>query len=290
MKPLRQFLAAARESHTALGHFNMSDLAAFKAIAAVAKEKNTPLIIGTSEGEREFFGVRDAASIVRNAREEGIPVFLNADHTKSIEKIKEAVEAGYDAVLFDAGERSLEDNIRETKDVVSWVRDFNKKHGTDVLVEGELGFIGSSSVMLDSLPERAATEESQFTTVEQIRAYTEQTGVDLVAPAVGNIHGMLKDAPNPQIRIDRIRELCAATEASVVLHGGSGISDEQFLHAIKAGISVVHINTELRIAWKRGFELAFLSHPNDIVPYKIIPDAIAEMQETIRKRVELFTS
>jgi fructose-bisphosphate aldolase class II len=289
IKSLRQYLAEAQEQKRAIGHFNVSDLVAFQAIVSVAKERNIPVIIGTSEGERGFIGAREIAALVRAQREKNIPVFLNADHTHSFEKIQEAVEAGYDAVLFDWGAKHLDENITETKKVVAWVREYNREHGTDVLVEGELGYIGTSSTLLDEVPEGAAIQESQLTSVADLKKFVEETGVDLVAPAVGNVHGMLKSGAEPALHIPRIKELAEATDAGFVLHGASGNTDEQLRRAVEAGVRIVHVNTELRVAWKRGFELAFLSHQNEIVPYKILPDAIEEVRQVVEKKISLIS-
>ncbi|OGM91880.1 hypothetical protein A2755_00755 [Candidatus Wolfebacteria bacterium RIFCSPHIGHO2_01_FULL_48_22] len=288
MKTLREYLREAKKNHHAVGHFNVSDLVALRAIGAVAAEKNTPIIIGTSEGEREFLGVNEIAALIRAMREKrGIPVFLNADHTKSFEKIKEAVEAGYDAVLFDRGAAPLDENIEKTKEVVSWVRAYNEKHSTDILVEGELGYIGTSSVMLDELPVGAAVDAAQLTTVADVTRFVDETGVDLIAPAVGNIHGMLKGG-NPHLDTHRIKELVGATEAGVVLHGASGLSDEQVRISVEAGVRIVHVNTELRAAWRHGFDLALVSHPNELVPYKILPEAVEEVKKVVERKVKLF--
>src|SRR3989338_6418152 len=102
----------------AIGHFNFAELTVLKAATGAARELNVPIILGTSEGERDFIGVKQAVALIKSYRAEGVPVFLNADHTKSLEKIKEAVAAGYDAVLFDGSELSLEENIKKTREVV----------------------------------------------------------------------------------------------------------------------------------------------------------------------------
>ncbi|HUY69528.1 MAG TPA: class II fructose-bisphosphate aldolase, partial [Candidatus Tyrphobacter sp.] len=245
MKNIKETIKEAEDKKIAVGHFNISDLAGLKAIFETARRLGLPVLIGTSEGEREFVGPRQAVALVESLREEyNWPVFLNADHTHSLQKIKEAVEAGYDAVLFDGGKLPFEENLRQTKEVVSYVRATRP----EVTVEGELGYIGTSSAVFEKLPEGAAANEAQFTSVEEAKRFVEETGVDFLAPAVGNVHGMFKNAPNPRLDIDRIRAIKEAVGIPLVLHGGSGIVDEDFTAAVKAGISVVHINTEIRVA------------------------------------------
>lgn len=284
MFSLYDAIREAESKKIAVGHFNISDLTAFKGIFEAAVKLNTPVIIGVSEGEREFLGVKNAASLVKNLRGEGFPIFLNADHTHSLDKAKEAVDAGFDAVLFDGGKLPIEENIKITKEVV----DYAKNKNESILVEGELGYIGSGSVILKEMPEGAAVSENDFTQPEIAREFVEKTGIDLLAPAVGNIHGMFANMPNPRLDIKRIMDIRSASNAPLVLHGGSGTSDEDFSQAIEAGISVIHINTEIRIAWRQGMEKALRDNPENIVPYKVLPVAIEEIQGVVSKRLKLF--
>ncbi|OGM94976.1 tagatose-bisphosphate aldolase, partial [Candidatus Wolfebacteria bacterium RIFOXYD1_FULL_48_65] len=263
MKTLREYIEDAKLRKVAIGHFNISDLAGLKGIFEAAKELNLPIIIGLSEGERDFVGTKNAADMVRNLREQyGYPIFINADHTHSLEKIQEAVNAGFDAVLFDAGKLPFEENIAKTKEVVEWV----KKTRPEVLVEAELGYLGTSSTILKEVPEGAAIKLEDLTKPEEAKRFVQETGIDLLAPAVGNIHGMFKDAPNPNLFIERIAELRVAAGVPMVLHGGSGIRDEDFIAAIQNGIAIVHINTEIRLAWRQGMERALSEKPDEVTP------------------------
>lgn len=287
MKTLREYIADARERKVAIGHFNISDLAGLKGIFEAAKELNLPVIIGLSEGEREFVGAKNAADLVRNLREQyDYPIFLNADHTHSFEKIKEAVEAGFDAVLFDAGKLPLEDNIEKTKEVVAWVRATRP----EVLIEAELGYIGSSSTIMTEVPEGAAVNKEDLTDPEVAARFVKETGVDLIAPAVGNLHGMFKNAPNPDLDIERVAALRDATGIPMVLHGGSGIKNEDFTAAIANGISIVHINTEIRLAWRQGMEKALKEKPDEVTPYKLLIDSKDAVKEVVAERLKLFNT
>lgn len=284
MEKLRDILGGQRAG--AIGHFNISDSVGLRAIVEGARELDVPVLIGTSEGERKFLGPRQAAALVRSLREElQYPVYLNADHTHSLEKIKEAVEAGYDAVLFDGGKLPLEENIRATKEVVAYVRSVNP----DIVVEGELGYIGSSSEILSGVPEGAAMKPEDLTSPEDAARFVRETGVDLLAPAVGNLHGMFADAPNPRLDIERIKAIKAAVGIPLVLHGGSGILDEDFRLAIAAGISIIHINTEIRLAWRKGIESALASHANEVVPYKLLQGSFDGVKGVVKQRLALFS-
>ena len=281
MDNLRQIIKSAEKNKVAIGHFNISDLTALKAIFEAAEELNVPVIIGTSQGEADFLDRQEAAALVKALREKNdFPIFLNADHAHSFEEVKEAVEAGYDAVLFDAGKLSLDENIRQTKKAVELAKSINP----DILVEGELGYIGSSSRVMEKLPKGL----SNLTSPEDAARFAEETGIDLLATAVGNIHGMFKDMPNPALDISRIKGIKEAVNIPLVLHGGSGISDDDFKKAIEAGISVIHINTELRIAWRKGMEEGLKDNPEEIAPYKVLPEAVAEIKEVVYNRLKLF--
>lgn len=285
MKTLREYVEDAKQRKVAIGHFNISDLAGLKGIVEAAKKLDLPVIIGLSEGEREAVGAKNAACLVRNLREQyDHPIFLNADHTHSFEKIKEAVEAGFDAVLFDAGKLSLEENIEKTKEVVAWVRATRP----EVLIEAELGYIGSSSTIMTEVPEGAAVRKEDLTDPDIAARFVKETGVDLLAPAVGNLHGMFKNAPNPDLDIDRIAALSDDTGVPLVLHGGSGIKNDDFVAAIASGISIVHINTEIRLAWRQGMEKALREKPDEVTPYKLLIDSMDEVKKVVSERLKLF--
>jgi len=285
MKTLRQIIKEAEQSRTAIGHFNISECVALKGIFKAAQELNLPVIIGLSEGEQNFFGTKNAALIIKNLRQEfNWPIFINSDHTKSLEKIKEAVEAGFDSVHFDGGKLPFEENIKKTKEVVEYAKSINP----NILVEAELGYLGASSMILKEIPKGAAIKEEDLTKPEQAAQFVKETGVDLLAPAVGNIHGMFKNAPNPHIDLARIGKIKELAGMPLVLHGGSGIRDEEFIKAIDAGISIIHINTEIRLAWRQGMEKALAENSEEITPYKILPAAIEEIKKATERRMRLF--
>ena len=282
MKTLKEYTVEAQKKGIAVGHFNISNSDGFWAVVLGAKELNLPVIIGASEGERDFIGVRQLAAMVRSYREAaGQPVFLNADHTYSFDRVKEAVDAGYDAVIFDGTELSFEDNVATTKKCVEYARSKNP----DILIEAEIGFIGKSSKLLDAVPEGVG----RLTSVEEAKSFIDATGVDMLAPAVGNVHGMVKGG-EPALNIERIGEIKNATGLPLVLHGASGNSVEDIQKAIKAGISIIHINTELRVAFKGGLMQALQEHPDEIAPYKYLKGARNAMQKVVEEKLKLFNN
>ena len=287
MRTLLEALQSADARHVALGHFNISDLSGFHAVVRVGRRLNLPVMIGVSEGEREYIGVNEIASLVRLAREEyGWPLYLNADHTHSLEKAKAAAEAGFDEIIFDASRKPFEENIRETKQAVEILKSIRP----DVVVEGESGYIGASSEIVETVP----AESLKLTTPEEAAQFVAETKVDVLAPAVGNMHGLLPSMVRGEVHkrldIERIRQIKQKCGTFLTLHGGSGTADADFLAGIGAGLTIIHVNTELRVAWRRGLENSLQGHAHEVTPYKILPGAEAAMEQVIAGRLVLFSS
>jgi fructose-bisphosphate aldolase class II len=285
MRSLRELLQEAQQSGVAIGHFNISDLVLLKAVFAAARELNVPVLVGLSEGEREFVGVRPIAAFVRELREEfAFPIFLNADHTHSLGKAVEAAKAGFDSIVFDMSALPFEENVRQTKQAVEALKAINPS----MLVEGEIGDIGTGSEIHEMSPDLSKGLSSP----EEGRQFVESTGVDILAPAVGNMHGMLRSMVHgdtkKRLHIERIAGIKRATGVFLTLHGGSGTDDEDLRKAIAAGINIVHINTELRVAWRQGLEQGLAKHPGEVVPYKILPSAVDSVKQVVSSRLRLF--
>jgi fructose-bisphosphate aldolase class II len=285
MKTLRECTKEARVSGYAIGHFNISDSNQLNAIAGAAREVGVPVVIGLSEGEREFIGGRKAVAMVRAAREEfGIDIFLNADHAHEVKGCKNAIDQGFDSVIFDGTKLSLEENIEKTTEVVTYAQ----ASGRDVIVESELGYIGTSSKLLDDVPEDVVLDS--LPTAEDAVRFVEQTGIDALAPAVGNLHGMLKGRSNPSLQISLIEAIRAALpDIDLVLHGGSGLTREDFRSAIQAGMNVVHINTQIRVAYRKGIEGALKERPEEVAPYRYLNAGRDAVQQIVSERLELFS-
>src|SRR5215467_12253809 len=287
MQTLRNVLKQAEENRVAIGHFNIADFVLLKAVFAAAQELKVSVIIGVSEGEREFIGVRQIAVLVRSLRDEfDFPIFLNADHTHSLGSAIDAAEAGFDSIVFDLSALPFEENMRQTKEGVETLKKINPA----TLIEGEIGDIGTGS----EIHEKALDVSKGLTTAAEAKRFVEATGIDILAPAVGNMHGMLKSMVTGETRkhldIDRIAQIKRATRIPLTLHGGSGTDDEDLRKAIAAGINIIHINTELRVAWRRGLEDGLAKLPHEVVPYKILPYAVESVKQVARGRLSLFNS
>ena len=286
---LSEAIKKAEGEGKAIGHFNISNLEAFNAIVEVAKKLSVPVIIGVSEGERDFVGLVDAVALVRGEYEAGVEIFLNADHTYSYERSVEAINAGFDAVIIDGASKTHDENVEMTKKVVEYAKNYSAQNGREVLVEGELGYIGQSSKVLDSLPEGVSIDPNSLTQPEDAKKFIEETGVDMLAPSVGNVHGIIKGG-NPALNIERIKAIKDICNIPLVLHGASGITDEELHLAVLAGISIVHYNTELRVAYKDALVKSLEENTGEVAPYKYLKSAEKAIAEVVEKKLRIMNN
>jgi fructose-bisphosphate aldolase class II len=287
MEALRNVLTRLQQQGAALGHFNVADLVLLKAVVAAAAEAGLPVIVGASEGERNFFGTSELATLVKVMREEhDVPVFLNADHTHSLAKAEEAARAGFDSVVIDFSALPFDKNVSSTKQTVEAIKAINPA----IIAEGEIGNIGTGS----EIHETVSNDFQNLSTPEEARQFVDSTGIDVLAPAVGNMHGMLKSMvqgkTKKHLNIERIAQIKKASGVFLTLHGGSGTDDGDFLRAIAAGINIIHINTELRVAWRRSLEGSLTSQPSEVVPYKILPPVVDSVKQVVSSRLKLFSA
>jgi fructose-bisphosphate aldolase, class II len=280
----QETIADALARGVAIGHFNISNIEGFWAVINASKKLDVPVIIGVSEGERDWIGVREMKALVDIAKADGVKVFLNADHTYSFERVKEVVDAGYDSVIIDCAKLPYEENVKITKQCVDYAKSVNP----EILVEAEFGFIGASSKILDAIPEGAAQDETDLTSPEEAVAFVAATGIDLFAPAVGNVHGMMRAGKNPHLHIDHVKTISEAIKLPLVLHGGSGTRDEEFVQAAEAGMAIIHISTELRRAMAEALRKTLAANPDEVAAYKYMKEGREAMQQVVEARLKLF--
>lgn len=285
MEGLRSLLTRLETEGAALGHFNVSDLVLLKAVLAAADQIGVPVLVGASEAERDFFGVRQLAAVVDSLREEfTVPIFLNADHTHSLAKAVEAAKAGFDEIIVDFSALPFQQNVLNTKEALGAIKAINPA----ILVEGEIGDIGTGS----EIHEKAQSDFKTLTTPEEAREFVQSTGIDVLAPAVGNMHGMVESmvegTTRKRLDIERIAQIKKATGALLTLHGGSGTNDDDFRKAIAAGMNIIHVSTELRVAWRRSLEGSLAAQPNEVAPYKIVGPVVDSLAEVVGSRLKLF--
>jgi len=286
MKSYKEYILEAGAEGRAVGHFNISNIEALHGIYNAAKKLNLPIIIGVSEGEQAFIGLEEVVALVHAIRDrDSYPIFLNADHHSSFESVKKCIDAGFDSVIIDAAKLSFEENVAVTKQCVDYAREVSANTGRQILVEGELGYIGSGSIVRDSIPEGAGV----LTTVEDAKKFVELTGVDMLAPSVGSIHGLIKTG-KPHIDATLVKAIKDATGVPLVLHGGSGLRDEDFTNAIASGINIVHINSEIRLAYQQAVDKFMDENPTEITPAKILQGAVDAIEAVVEARLKLFNN
>lgn len=231
-------LKKAQREHYAVGLFNTTDTDMLEAAIAAAEELRAPIIIGTAEVLLPYGELRlIAPSIIAAAKRASVPVVVHYDHGLSFERCMEALQLGFSSVMFDGSAGDYETNIKETREVVRIA------HAFGATVEGEIGHVGDAGAGDNLLTD-------MYTTPKEAKEYLAATGVDALAVAIGSAHGVYKT--KPKLSIDRLREIRAAADAPLVLHGGSGLSDEDFRCSIREGMAKVNIFTDLCLAGQRA--------------------------------------
>ncbi len=283
MKTINYYLNKAYKEKWAIGQFNFSDFSQARGIIQAAQNLRSPIILGTSEGESKFVGLLEAVAIRNVLRKKtGLPIFLNLDHGKSFEYLKEAILAGYDMVHFDGSKLPLEENIKISKKVTS----FAKKKG--IVVEGEVGRFGTDASKM--YQEKFEIKEEDLTNPNQVLEYLKKTNVNILAVSVGTFHGIDISGISPHIRIDRLKEIKNTINIPLVLHGGSGTPEDDIKEAIKLGIAKININTEIRLAFANTLRKTLETNKDEITPYKYLPEAINSAQTIAEAKIKLFGS
>lgn len=274
---MKEMLNKARKEKYAVPHFNINNLEWTRFILEKCNELSSPVILGVSEGAMKYMGgFKTISNMVENLIEYldiKVPVSLHLDHGSSFEMCKNAIDAGFTSVMIDASKYPLDENIAITKKVVDYAKKYN------VTVEAEIGRVGSNTNDIDSGIVYASTLES----VKLVH----ETGIDFLAPALGSVHGLYKG--KPKLNFERMEEISKETSLPLVLHGGTGIYDEQIKKAIECGICKINFNTELQIAWSNALREKLKS--NDAYdPRKVIKMGEEELKECVFKKCNLLGS
>ena len=224
-------LKKAQKEHYAVGLFNTTDTDMLEAVIGAAEELRAPVIIGTAEvllpyGELKLL----APSLVAAAKRASVPVVLHYDHGLTFERCMEAMQLGFSSVMFDGSIKDYDTNIKETQEIVKIA------HTLGVSVEGEIGHVGQAANNDNLLTD-------MYTTPEEAKKYLDATGVDALAVAIGSAHGVYKT--KPQLNIERLKQIRASVDVPLVLHGGSGLSDDDFRNTVREGMAKVNIFTDL---------------------------------------------
>ena len=270
---LNEVLKKAQKEKYAVGLFNTTDTDMLQAVIEAAEESNSPVILGTAEvllpyGELKLI----APSVIAAAKCASVPVVVHYDHGLTFERCLEALQLGFSSVMFDGSAKPYGQNIEETKEIVKIA------HAFGASVEGEIGHVGEAAQGDESL-------ENMYTTAAEAKEYLENTGVDALAVAIGSAHGVYKK--KPKLNIERLKEIADAVSVPLVLHGGSGLSDDDFKNTIREGIAKVNIFTDLCLAGERAMKdgaekkLGYLETRNLKVEY---------IKEAVKHKMSLFGS
>ncbi len=282
MKTLYDYFADARQEGWAIGHFNFATADVLRVIVEGAMAGGAPCVmVGTSQKEAEFIGLSSAVALVRAIRDSsGFPVYLNADHFRTFDACKQAVDAGYDSVLFDGASLPYEVNVIETQRI--WQYAHVKRGG--IMIEGELGYMKGSS----EVQKVVEVGPDDYTKPSQAADFVRRTGVERLAVVFGNIHGIVTEQEE-RLDIPHLRSLVEAVPSThLVLHGASGLPDAQTADAISCGVTNVHFNTELRVAYQDGLKEELARNPNETTPYKLFSVADAQVRALVEAKTRLF--
>lgn len=270
---IKEMITKAKEEKYAIPHFNINNLEWTRYILEVCEQMKSPVILGVSEGASKYIGgYNTVVNIIKGLILDlniTIPVCIHLDHGSSIDSCINAIDAGFTSVMIDASKYSLEENINITKQVM----DYAKRN--DVTVEAEIGHIGGN-------------ENIAYAEVNDVIKLVKETNIDLVAPALGSVHGLYKG--EPKLDFEKMKEISEKTKLPLVLHGGTGIYDEQIKKAIECGICKININTDLQIVWANAVKKYLQDNINIYDPRKIIGAGKNAMQEKIKEKIILFGS
>lgn len=297
----KELMAAARQGKYAVGAFNINNLEFLQAITGAAEELGSPAIIALSEGAIKYAGFRNIVSMVRLiAEEKKVPISLHLDHGKDMDIIAKCIEGGFTSVMIDGSALPFEENIAVTAKVVEMARP------KGVSIEGELGKLAGIE---DNVS--VAERDAMLTDPAQAEEFVKRTGVDALAIAVGTSHGAYKFKGDANLALDRISEIASRVKALLVLHGASGVKQENvdlankfgaaikgakgvpdtaIVEAIRRGISKVNIDTDMRIAFTAYVRKALSEKPEEIDPRKVLGPGRDAIAAVVREKIRLFGS
>ena len=283
----RERMAKARAEHWAFGAFNLDDEATLRAVIQAAVKKHAPVLVEVSQGEVDDIGIDNVRDLVDNFKAEyGVEVYINLDHSPSVEAAKAGIDAGFEFIHIDVSQANHdatdEDIIAATKAVVEYAK------LTGALVESEPHYFGGSS---NVHAENIDYEEIKktFSTPEGAKAFIEATGIDTYAAAVGNLHGKY---PVPKmLDLDLLQRIRVAIDCNISLHGGSDTPGHYFRDAVSIGVTKININSDMRYAYRTALEKVLADNKNEFSVAKLISkEVVAAVQAVVESKIDDFNS
>lgn len=260
--------------------FNTMNLETTLGIIAAAEEMQAPVILETSEGAIKYAGLETLYEIMATlANKATVPIALHMDHGKDMDQLKRGIEVGYSSVMIDHSGLSVEENIRDTQNMV----EFAKQHGA--WVQGEIGRMRGSEDWVS-----VSEAEALLTEPEEAKKFFDATGVNVLAASVGTIHGIIKMSGKVTAHVDvpRIKKIHDLVNIPLVLHGASGVPDNTIAEAIAAGVAIINIDTELRVNFTKELRIFLASHPDEVDPRKFLHPAIEGVKAAAIKKLKAF--
>ena len=275
-KTVRDLTDDAERLNMTIGAFNMHNLEMLPDMIRAAKEMGAPIIIQTSVDTAKYIGYNVIVAVVEElANSMIVDVALHLDHAKDFDAIKDAIEAGYSSVMFDGSSLPFKENIEKTKLVVEYA------HARDVSVEGELGTIGGTEEGIS-----VSEEDKEYTRPNDAVTFVRETGVDVLAVGIGTNHGQFKSKTN--VKIPLLKEIHQVVDVPLVIHGGTGVKEEDYPDLINNGIRKFNVGTELLVNWTQQAKDCFAETPvNKSLRYNIIP-ANQKVKEIVKHKIGLF--
>jgi fructose-bisphosphate aldolase class II len=282
----RHLMQRSRQQHFAVGAFNIDNQETLIAIAQAAQKLNSPVLVEVSDGEVKALGLENIRDMVDNYKlQYGIEMYLNLDHSPTVEDCKRAIDAGFEFIHIDISqanhEATTEEIIEKTKEVVTYAK------FTGALVESEPHYFGGSS---NVHTENIDYEEIKktFSTPEGTKSFVDATGIDTYAAAIGNLHGKY---PVPkELDLELLQRLRDSIDCQISLHGGSGTPLEQFQEAARIGVSKININSDMRYAFRKELEKVLADNPDEYAVVKLMPQVYGAVQAVVEEKINAFGS
>jgi len=282
----RHLMQRSRQQHFAVGAFNIDNQETLIAVAKAAQAKKAPVLVEVSDGEVKAMGLDNIRDMVDNYRREyGIEMFINLDHSPSVEASKRGVDAGFEFIHIDVSQANHdatdEQIIRDTKEVVEYAK------FTGALVEAEPHYFGGSSNVHSEAIDYEEIKKT-FSTPEGAKAFVEATGIDTFAAAIGNLHGKY---PLPkELDLELLQKIRDAIGCNISLHGGSDTPGHYFEEAARIGVSKVNINSDMRYAFRKTLEKVLAGNPDEYAVVKLMPEVYQAVQKVVEEKIDTFGS
>lgn len=282
----RDLMDRARAEHFAVGAFNLDNQETLKAVVRAAVAKESPVLVEVSHGEVESLGIDNIRDMVDNYKQElGIEIYINLDHSPSIEAAKAGIEAGFEFIHIDISqahhEATEEDIINATREVVNYAQ------LTGALVESEPHYFGGGSALFKEAFDYEEIKKT-FSTPEGSKYFVEATGIDTYAAAIGNLHGSY---PVPKmLDLELLKAVRDSIGVNISLHGGSGTPLHYFVEAAKIGVTKININSDMRLAFRNTLEKTLKEHPDEIAVIKLMDEVISAVQAVVESKIDAFGS